>query len=755
MTKTAQTKHAGTEGHTHSLHPRDFPRFIDYLGGQLHLPPAQQAVLAQAAPAQLYSLATTLNLPPRQLAQALATFCQLPYLAQITPREVQHGGLSASFCRAHLVVALHHPTGYPAFALCNPFDFELLDLLNKQASTLLLYLTTPDVLNGVLAHVDHPTSLASSSGRTSAVSPHLTDTTYDFLSSGDPEGVAEIDPQVDYEVLSPSEVEKIGQLPPIIRLVNLILTDAVKAGASDIHVEPQEAIVQVRYRIDGVLVDAIKVPKHLQPSLISRFKIIAQLDISEHRKPQDGRSRLRFENRRIDLRVSTLPTQLGQKVVIRLLDNSSTLLHLDQLSFTEDIQRAFEQLLLHAQGMILVTGPTGSGKTTTLYAALNWLKSPMKNIVTVENPVEFQIPGLTQVQIDPKAGMTFAAGLRSILRQDPDIILVGEIRDRETAGVAAEASQTGHLLLSTLHTNDAPTTITRLIDLDIEPFKIASSLTGILAQRLLRQVCPFCSVAYEPPAKVLAELQDGPPLPPHAQWKTAKGCDACYQSGFKGRVAIHELLVMTEDLRELITQKVPDHVIRNAARQHGMRTLHEDGIAKAALGLTTLEEVWRVAPRLATRQAPVPLVSGGARQSASHPPAVAAPSVAAPPAPPAGQPHLLVLEDDADTQALLQMYLDKEGYAVTLANDGIEAFLHLGKQHFDLILSDINMPNLDGIKLLELKNQKGITTPVIFLTADSTAAQEQKCLELGAIDYIQKPLQKAILLLRIKRALGR
>jgi CheY-like chemotaxis protein len=290
--------------------------------------------------------------------------------------------------------------------------------------------------------------------------------------------------------------------------------------------------------------------------------------------------------------------------------------------------------------------------------------------------------------------------------------------------------------------------------LDIEPFKIASSLTGILAQRLLRQVCPFCSVAYEPPATVLAELHNGLPLPPHPQWKTAKGCNACYQSGFKGRVAIHELLVMTEDLREIITQKVPDHVIRNAARQSGMRTLHEDGIAKAALGLTTLEEVWRVAPRLETKKVQVHLVSEGARQSTSPPAVAAMPSVVASPVPPAGQPHLLVLEDDVDTQALLQMYLAKEEYAVTLANDGIEALLQLGKQHFDLILSDINMPNLDGIKLLELKNQKGITTPVVFLTADSTAEQEQKCLELGAIDYIQKPLKKAILLLRIKRALG-
>jgi type II secretory ATPase GspE/PulE/Tfp pilus assembly ATPase PilB-like protein len=315
MLKTTQTTQAGAGGHVHSLGPRDFRRFMDFLATQLHLSPAQQARLAEAVPVQLYSLAATLQLPPRQVAQALATFCELPYLAQITPREIQPGRLSASFCQAHLVVALRHTAGHPAFAICNPFDFALLDILKSQGPTLLLYLTTPDVLTSALAPADHPASLPPAAGQRSTVSPNHTDPSYDFISQGDPEGVAEIDDQVDYEVLSPSEVEKIGKLPPIIRLVNLILTDAVKAGASDIHVEPQEAIVQVRYRIDGVLVDAIKVPKHLQPPLISRFKIIAQLDISEHRKPQDGRSRLRFENRRIDLRVSTLPTQLGQKVV--------------------------------------------------------------------------------------------------------------------------------------------------------------------------------------------------------------------------------------------------------------------------------------------------------------------------------------------------------------------------------------------------------------------------------------------------------
>lgn len=733
----------------------DFAKFKEYLIRQWNLTDRLNS-FAKATPAQLYTIGAIAGIMPGQIAREVADFLNLPFLAEITREEIKRGVLSTSFSQARLVVPINHPSAPHAFALCNPFDLELVEMLRNQASPnfpLQIFLTEPDVIKALFSDTNLD---RLPPGKMSEAVTGKDEEIYDFLAGAEPEGIVEIGTQPEFEIISQEEAEKIGQLPPIVRLVNLIVGNAVKAGASDIHIEPQELAVQVRYRIDGVLANTLKIPKHLHAPLVSRFKIIAHLDISEHRKPQDGRSRLRYEGRQIDLRISILPSQLGQKLVIRLLDNSASLINIDKLSFRPDIRQSFERMLSNSAGMILVTGPTGSGKSTTLYGALNWLKSPTKNIVTVENPVEYQISGITQVQIDVKAGMTFSAGLRSILRQDPDIILVGEIRDRETAAIAIEASQTGHLLLSTMHTNDAPTSITRLLDLEIEPFKITSSIHGILAQRLVRRLCSVCSVAYDPDAAMLKQIGLNVPLPEVGQWKTTVGCEACFDSGYKGRMAIHELLEVTVDIRRLINQQSPDDAIRDQARQNGMRTLLEDGIAKAALGLTTLEEVLRVAPRTEVHQT-------SARQSlpAQETPAAAvnntAPSIAShsevTPSQAESATNLLVLEDDVVTQSLLVRILEKSGYSVTTAGDGIDALLHLGRQRFDLIVSDINMPNLNGLQLLEIKNQKGVDVPVIFLTADDTEESEQKCLELGAVDYIKKPVNKDILLLRIQKAL--
>src|SRR5437879_6874814 len=358
--------------------------------------------------------------------------------------------------------------------------------------------------------------------------------------------------------------------------------------------EPKESHLQVRYRVDGFLREVMKVPKNQSDATISRMKIISGMDIADRRRPQDGRSRLKYEGKRIDLRVSTLPTQFGEKVVIRLLDNKRAQVTMEQLGLTAENKHAFQLMLSRPQGMVLVTGPTGSGKTSTLYTALNWVKSPAKNIITVEDPIEYQLEGVNQVQINTKADVTFAAGLRSILRQDPNIILVGEIRDRATAGIALEAAQTVHLLLSTLHTNDAPGTITRLLGLGIEPFLISSAVIGILAQRLVRRPCPSCSVPQPPSADAIEKAGGASRLPANAKWIAGRGCEECGQSGSKGRIAIHELLVVNDDVRELISRRASEHAIRKAAREAGMRTLLEDGILKAARGLTTLDDVVRV-----------------------------------------------------------------------------------------------------------------------------------------------------------------
>ena len=738
------------------IQPADFVRFKEFLAAQLSLTPEKKAVVAKTPPAKLYAAAALLGIDEQRIAHALAAFLHLPYLAQISQDVIRLGVLPASFCKTRQVVAVRNASEENAFVLSNPFDWELLDALKQCAGPdqpLRLLITEPETIAGLLGvgaslGTARPGSAAAPAGGTDG------DLDYNLLASVVPEGEAESDLESEYEVLNPYQMAKIGKLPPIVRLVNMVLTDAVKVGASDIHIEPQETVVLVRYRVDGTLQDALKIPKHLQPNMLSRFKIIAGMDIAEHRKPQDGRSRLKFEDRRIDLRVSTLPTQFGEKVVIRLLDSAKGLVELDQLGLAADHLQSFKRLLSSPQGMILVTGPTGSGKTSTLYSALNWLKSATKNIITLEDPIEFKITGLNQVQINTRTGMTFAAGLRSILRQDPNIILVGEIRDQETASIALDAAQTGHLLLSTLHTNDAVATITRLLDLGIEPFKVGASVIGILAQRLVRQVCPACAVEREPPPEAVEKAGGRGRLPGDARWKAGAGCEACQQSGYKGRVAIHELLEVTEPIRELISGRSPDHVIREAVRRAGMRTMMEDGIAKAAQGLTTLDDVVRVAPRddapMHRGDAAVPATDMNERRGMREPARTASPEAAG-----NAKVSILILDDDQDTQTLLKRILEKAGYETTVAGDGIEALLYLGKKDFDLILSDINMPNLDGLKLLELNNQKGIAVPVIFLTAQSGEDCEQKCLELGAVDFIKKPFQKDILLMRVERACRR
>lgn len=381
---------------------------------------------------------------------------------------------------------------------------------------------------------------------------------------------------------------------PVVKLVNVILDQAIREGASDVHIEPHRNGLHVRYRIDGVLHDLMSPPKNLKAALVSRIKIVANLDIAERRKPQDGRIHLKVDGRDIDLRVSTLPTMFGEKVVMRILDQSNALISLNRLGMASHTQAQWEELASKPYGMILVTGPTGSGKTTTLYATLSKINSLDKNIITVEDPVEYQLPRINQVQVNPKAGLTFATGLRSILRQDPDVIMVGEIRDRETAEIAVQAALTGHLVLSTLHTNDAPSAFTRLIDMGIEPFLITSSVIGVLAQRLARTICSKCKEAYRPPREAVRRLSEELADEEELVLYRGAGCDACRQTGYKGRTGVYELLVVTDRIRELVVRRASASEIREAARSEGFRTMRDDGIRKVLEGVTTIEEILRV-----------------------------------------------------------------------------------------------------------------------------------------------------------------
>jgi len=397
------------------------------------------------------------------------------------------------------------------------------------------------------------------------------------------------------EELDITKLKQLGEEAPVIRLVNNIISQAIVEGASDIHVEPLERSLRVRYRIDGILYEKQTFPKTIQPGIISRFKIMANMDIAEKRIPQDGRISLKFEGRKIDFRVSSLPTVYGEKIVLRILDKSKALMPLEKLGFSAENLKKFEEIIAQPYGMVLISGPTGSGKTTTLYSALHRLNTPTRNIITVEDPVEYQIRGINQVQVNDKAGLTFASALRSILRQDPDIILIGEIRDSETARIAIESALTGHLVFSTIHTNDSASIPTRLIDMGIEPFLVASSLIGATAQRLIRKVCNYCKKPYRPDSEVLQNLSSQTSVNlEDIDFYKGEGCDKCNHTGYKGRVAINEILPITPAVQKLIMKNASSREIAEQAKKEGMKTLLDDALTKAAEGLTTIEEVLRV-----------------------------------------------------------------------------------------------------------------------------------------------------------------
>jgi type IV pilus assembly protein PilB len=387
--------------------------------------------------------------------------------------------------------------------------------------------------------------------------------------------------------------ESISGDTPVVKYVNLLVTQAIADHASDIHVEPTEHDLRVRYRIDGVLQEKQSAPKGIQSSVISRIKVMADIDIAEKRKPQDGRMSVTHEGQKIDLRVATLPTVWGEKIVMRILDNSNAQLDLRDLSFSERSLDTYRASYTKPYGMILVTGPTGSGKSTTLYATVNAVSRPDINVITVEDPVEYRLPGINQVQVNPKAGLTFAAALRSILRSDPDVVLIGEIRDHETAQIAVEASLTGHLVLSTLHTNDAPSSVTRLIEMGIEPFLVGSALDSVVAQRLARKLCDRCKQPYEAGERelFLAGIEHSGPRP---VLHRPVGCSACSQTGYRGRIALHEVMSVTEEIERLAVAGASSLEIRSTAVQQGMVTLRDDGWQKICEGRTSLEELLRV-----------------------------------------------------------------------------------------------------------------------------------------------------------------
>ena len=671
-------------------------------------------------------------------------------------------GVPEQLARRYRVLPLRLTDSYLELGTANPFDLDAEKALAfATAREIRLFLLAPSKITEKLDEMYKPEKALDK-----------------LLEGMGEDKVLTTIPDAPPEELNVSEAD--ASQKPVVRLVDMIISEGILSRASDIHVEPEEGGVAVRYRIDGVLRQVMKIPRQAGLPLISRIKIMSALDIADRLRPQDGRARVAVNGQPIDLRVSTLPAQLGEKVVIRILDSRATVKSLDSLGLNPGEGEAIKRLLENHEGILLVTGPTGSGKTTTLYSCINQIKSEGVNIVTVEDPVEYRMQGIVQVQVQEKAGLTFAAALRSILRQDPNVVLVGEIRDKETAQIAVQASLTGHLVLSTLHTNDAANAVTRLVDIGVEAYKIAASLRGVVAQRLMRKLCPTCKEVWmeAPPERLRRWIPQGTPL------YRAAGCPDCAMTGYRGRFSILEILTMTAELERRIAAGEAADRIADAARRGGMKSLWDSGLAHVTRGESTLDELTRVVDVPSEEAAP-PVAekrpSGATRTSGiteaprfdvPAEPAVARTSPVsthfdlldeqAAPARRSG-PHglpaskVLLVDDEDSLRKVMRDLLERDGYVVTEARDGVQALDQVDRVGPDIIVLDLNLPGLDGYGVLSHLRSRPATAniPVIVLTAKGDEDNEVRVFELGADDFLTKPFRARALSARLEAVLGR
>ena len=704
-------------------------------------------------------------LTEEQVAQAAADRYRFPLaeLAAVQPAKVKDA-IPESLARRFGVVPTRVTDSVLEVATANPFDLEAEKMLAfATGREVRMQLAPPGRIADKLEEIYRPENVVEN-----------------LLQNLEEQEVTQIEDEAEAadDLLITTEE---ASARPVVRLVDAILSEGILARASDIHVEPSEGGVVVRYRIDGVLVQKMKIPRAAGVPLISRIKIISSLDIADRLRPQDGRARVAVNGQAVDLRVSTLPASYGEKVVIRILNAQATALDLEMLGLFPDEISELRELLENKDGIILVTGPTGSGKTTTLYSALRYVQDEGVNIVTVEDPVEYRLSNnIVQVQVNPKAGLTFTSALRSILRQDPDVVLIGEIRDQETGTIALQASLTGHLVLSTLHTNDAPNAVTRMIDMGLEGFKIASALRGVVAQRLMRRLCPTCrEVSADPvPEKLRKHIPAGTVL------YRAVGCPDCAMTGFRGRFSVVEILRMTPELEQRIGAGAPPDQLTAAARRGGMKTLWECGLRHVLEGHSSVDELLRVTD--------VPIEA----PEADHPPAKAASAPRSTPAagtlvlPPPATVHatpapaadvleglelideegaaaagagsgggrgrtVLVVDDEDHLRRLLCDLLQREGYRTVEARDGAEALDRVDQHGPDVVLLDLNLPGLDGYGVLAQLRTRADTRqlPVVVLTAKGDEDNEVRVLQAGADDFLTKPFRARALYARLEKIL--
>ena len=709
------------------MEPSDYPRFKQFLCEQLDIDPAQKDQIHATPPAHIYSIVRYLGINNGQMAKYIADFLKLPYFSHINPYDVKLGVLPIPFCKTNLVVPLGNGDEGNSFALANPFNWELLDNLKKisgKDTALKLAVAEPEHIELLFKHEsDLGTETPSNKAGINVGAQGVEGPTRQFPVNEPIEQISEAD------------IKK----HPIVYIANTMLNKAVTERASDIHIEPKEAETVIRFRVDGDLRDSFAVKKNTGVMLISRLKVLGGLDFAERRKPQDGSFAASINNKTFKLRLATTSTPYGESLIIRLLEPSAKPKALSELGMTDNQVNTMIEFATRTHGVILIVGPTGSGKTTTIYSFLSHIDCRTRSLISAEDPVEYAIPYANQQQVNEKAGITFESLLKSAVRQDPDILFLGEVRDPYSAKMSMDFASTGHLTVTTLHTSNATTAIFRLERLGIDRGTMADTLIGVVAQRLLKKLCPHCKrmaeITPEERAMLAPFTDDIPPQVAHPV-----GCTKCNNTGYFGREGIYEIIKFDHEISEMARSGAPIADIRNAVRDREDFLISSHAVEKVKGLIFSPQDVYE--------QVLVEELSFEEKRSHQDKQHIS---------PPARKikdtVSILVVEDDEDSRKLITRLLENTGYSVAPAEDGVSALLQLGKERFDLIISDINMPNLDGFKLLEMKGQKRIETPVIFLTSRSDPEDMNRGLGLGAAAYITKPTKKDILLEKVKTVL--
>ena len=702
------------------LLPSEFLQFKEFLFAQIALEPEKWYKFSNIPPQKIYSISEAVEISKSKIAQLIAKFLKAPYLSKINTDHIRLGALPAIYCRSNHVVPVISTFGKDGFVLSNPFDWDLMDNLTK------------------LSGIDKKFEIM-------ITEPGNIDSLFEHFEPAKPKTIFPIKKRKSAGLVPKLEIKE----KPVIHLSNILLDRAVKERASDIHIEPKEVDTVVRFRIDGDLKDIVTIKKNTGIRLISRYKVIGGLDIAQKKKPQDGTFAAIMDERTFNFRISTTSTPDGESLVMRMLEPYAKPKDLTGLGMTEKQVNTLIDCANRKAGLILIVGSTGSGKTTTIYSLLSKIDIKLRSLMSVEDPVEYRIPLANQHQVNEKAGITFDALLKASVRQDPDILYMGEVRDNYSAKMGIDFASTGHLTITTLHTSNATTAIFRLERLGIDRGIMADTILAVVAQGLLKKLCRHCKeivpISQEEVEMLSPFTDDIPSMVAHPV-----GCPKCDNTGYYGREGLYEILSFDPKISEMVRSGISIAKIRAFTHSRGDYLITDHALEKMRNHLFAPKDIY---DKLLIEEIDFGKLPLKKSSTTIAPPETVIPEAASAEAK-EEPPLILIVEDNSLTQKLIARLLENRGYRVAIAGDGIEALLCLGKEEFDLILSDINMPNLDGFKLLEMMGQKGIKAPVIFMTSRTDPEDELRGFKLGAMDYIKKPIQKEILLLRVERALG-